>query len=291
MLAEKERQRDRETEMHFNRMMSFASSNFPNDGRHRNRVLKNPLPNFTGVWKQVRHENADAYLHAMGYPFTFRKLALSMIGGSTEVVSHDGEKVHMKSINRRGEWKRTYIDNQQVPMTTADGQPVTTTAWWELDETLGCYVHKTRLEGAKQGTLETWRWLDKESKEGSDFNGETQKICGTDSAGRMVVKSIVYPMDKEKEITHMYWHFEPLRQQEGSTCMLKSFEDSYVRTLDPDMATQTKQAQKKYTGERQVSLTISHGGHTKTNGHSNMKEGLASLLERFSESICGFGID
>lgn len=175
-------------------------------------------PNFTGVWKQVGHENANAYFTAMGYSFALRSIVVRFIGDSTEIVSHKGEMVHLNSINRRGEWKRTYVDNQEIPLTMADGQAVTSTSWWERDETLGVDVHKTRLVGAKEGTLETWRWMDQAD------SGSGQ--------GRMVVKSIVYPQGGEAESAHMLWHFEPAREDKHkvqSHLLLRSFEDVYVK--------------------------------------------------------------
>lgn len=177
-------------------------------------------PDFTGVWKQVQHENANAYFAAMGYSFALRSIVVRFIGDSTEVVSHKGEMVHLNSINRRGEWKRTYVDNQEIPLTMADGQAVTSTSWWERDETLGVDVHKTRLVGAKEGTLETWRWMDPADSD----SGQGQ--------GRMVVKSIVYPQGGEAEPAHMLWHFEPAREEKQkiqSHLLLRSFEDLYVK--------------------------------------------------------------
>ena len=197
-------------------------------------------PNFTGVWRQVTHENADRYFQAMGYPFATRRLMVHFIGQSTEVVSHDGERVHANSINLRGEWPRTYVENKKnVPMTLADGQAVKTTTWWERDEDLGVDVHKTRVVGAKQGVLETWRWIQGDvglGGAGAEVGGENRKasrISPPQVRGRMTVKSIVYPEGREEEAESMMWHFEADEKRRGS--LLKEFQETYVNGLEGGM--------------------------------------------------------
>jgi len=199
-------------------------------------------PDFTGVWKQFKHENADKYLCAMGYNFATRAVMARFMGQSTEVVSHDGEMVHLNSINRRGEWTRTYVESErEVPMELADGQSVRTTTWWEDDESLGVPVHKTRVVGAKQGVLETWRWI--ASPGASGGNAEKRS---------MVVKSIVYPEGKEDEAEHMLWHFgkapsssvarAAVGAREEAHPLLKKFCETYIESYVPPGRSDIRQA-------------------------------------------------
>ena len=285
----RETERDRERKMSVRRMLSFA------DLRNHNRQKEvgntsssssssSQRPNFTGVWRQVRHENADEYFHAMGYPFALRRIMVHVVGGSTEVVSQEGERVHMKSINRRGEWLRTYVDNEHVQMRTADGQPVESVSWWERDEQLGTMVYKVKTLGAKQGTMESWRWIDDSRRRRQEEDKENDSRAGNTGGGQqesletMVVKSIVYPKDRNGEAAHMFWHFEPVQQnQKGSSqCMLKSFEDSYVKGMGRE-----KNQEEAYGSSPADNITPSAGIFPSVSSES-LKLSLRSWLEKFS---------
>ena len=248
------------------RAMSFASLGVV-DAKAGGRG-SSPLPNFTGTWRQVGHEKANEYMAAMGYSYPVRQFALITMNRSTDVVLQDGDKVHCQTVNMRGEWRRTYIENEQVPITTADGQKGNTTAWWEKDEALGTIVHKTRIVGAKQGVLETWRWLDPESE------------------GRMVVKSIVYPAGKKGESTCMYWRFEPVKPGD-SGCMLKTFEESYVKALPPELSggktTEKKSSNNKKKNGNSDNTASKESCQVMSSPVDYAREPFSSWLERFSD--------
>lgn len=151
-------------------------------------------PDFTGVWKQIKNENANDYLSAMGYSLMARTLALRFLGRSTDLVYQNGEVQEVTTLNAKGKWERMYVEGKTIDMKTADGQPVQSTAWWEKRED-GTYLYKIKLEGAKQGTLETWRWIDADKS--------------------MRVKSIVH-VNKGAAVksASMIWHFEPASEDE-----------------------------------------------------------------------------
>mmetsp|Transcript_11597 Transcript_11597/g.29519 ORF Transcript_11597/g.29519 Transcript_11597/m.29519 type:complete len:154 (-) Transcript_11597:310-771(-) len=142
----------------------FSLSRKGKDGRNKvaeikdEKVKKKKRPDFTGSWRQVQNENADKYLQAMGYNGLARKLTIPLMKKSEEEISHAGESVRIKTTNLKGEWDRSYVtDGNMTQCRTADGQKVDATSWWDFREEDGTHVHKSRLEGAKQGTFETWR--------------------------------------------------------------------------------------------------------------------------------------
>merc|ERR1712072_391727 len=94
----------------------------------------------------------------------------------------------------------------------------------------------------------------------------------------MVVKSIVYPNDRNGEAAHMFWHFEPAQQnQRGSSrCMLKSFEDSYVKGMGWE-----KNQEKAYGSNPAPNITTSAGTFPSVSSES-LKFSLQSWLEKFS---------
>ncbi|QDZ22980.1 hypothetical protein HOP50_09g55230 [Chloropicon primus] len=257
-------------------MRRLASSSMLKRATSEGKEGRMPLrsrPDFTGVWKQVHHENADAYFQAMGYPFATRRIMLLAIGQSTEVLYHEGESIHTNSINKRGEWQRTYLENEEnVPMKLADGQSVKTRSWWEKDEGLGVDVHKTRLVGAKQGVLETWRWVhdgdgDGEGDDGKENVDPRGGKPPPRKPGKMVVKSIVYPEGRDEE--SMLWHFEPVDDQGGAAPhLLKRFEESYVRGFQQEGGAGASSQDPRKDPMR--------------GGHSNER---TSWLERFSRSL------
>jgi hypothetical protein len=262
------------------RGMSFASLGVDDKGRGRGgETHKHNLPNFTGTWKQVGNERANEYMKAMGYSYPARQFALLTMNSSTDVVLQDGDAVHMQTVNKRGEWQRTYIENEEVPITTTDGQEGNTTAWWEKDETLGTYVHKTRTVGAKQGVMESWRWLVEEEEVEEEASQRPQLIS------TMVVKSIVYPADKKGESTCMYWRFKPV-EPGASECMLKNFEETYVKALQPITVSNRAATETEALSPLKKNTQRAKGRSSNDTFQvmsSPNQEHLGSWLERFSD--------
>ena len=64
----------------------------------------------------------------------------------------------------------------------AEGNGVKSTAWWDGE------VHKSRMEGGKHGSIESWRYMD---------------------GGLMVVKTVLISGKHGKPVT-MHWYLEAL---------------------------------------------------------------------------------
>lgn len=176
---------------------------------------------FSGVWRQTKCENADGYLTALGYSYVSRKVALPFMARSVDVVSHENDRdegrqqMIVTTSNFHGQWTRAYAlhgagaESGAYEARTADGQRVKVTSCWEEDPSAsGRMIHKSKTEGAMQGTLESWRWL----------------VEGVDGAKTMVVKSIVYPKagragtepspPSSSPPSSMLWHFTRVPEPE-----------------------------------------------------------------------------
>merc|ERR1712072_793359 len=147
--------------------------------------MSDPVPDFTGRWKQVRNENADGYLKTMGVPFVIRRVVVPVMGRSTDIVKQAGDLQVVTTINAKGAWTRKYIIGQEVKQKNAEGDETVATTWWEAVD--GKMAHKSRMSGGKRGLSESWRWFD---------------------GGLMVVKSIVHC--KGGKEAWMLWYFESI---------------------------------------------------------------------------------
>eukprot|EP00212_Chloropicon_laureae_P009516 CAMPEP_0197490516 /NCGR_PEP_ID=MMETSP1311-20131121/5048_1 /TAXON_ID=464262 /ORGANISM="Genus nov. species nov., Strain RCC856" /LENGTH=328 /DNA_ID=CAMNT_0043035051 /DNA_START=212 /DNA_END=1198 /DNA_ORIENTATION=+ len=148
------------------------------------------VPDFTGHWKQVKNENADGYLKTMGAPFPLRRIAVPIMGRSTDIVKQAGDLQVVTTINVKGAWTRKYIVGQEVKQKNAEGDDTVATCWWDAEEAEvpGKLVHKSKMVGGKRGPSESWRWYD--------------------GAGAMVIKSIVHC--KNGKQAWMLWYFESI---------------------------------------------------------------------------------
>jgi len=153
--------------------------------------MSDPLPDFTGHWKQVKNENADGYLKMLGFPFPIRRLAVPAMGKSTDIIKQAGDLQVVTTINVKGSWTRRFIVGKEVNQKNAEGDDCLTTAWWDDQEKEfpGKMIHKSKLVGAKRGVSESWRWYDD---------------------GLMVIKSIVYLKKKNNQEAWMLWYFESI---------------------------------------------------------------------------------
>jgi len=147
--------------------------------------MSSAYPDFTGHWKQVRNENADGYLKAIGTAFPLRKIAVPIMGRSTDIVKQAGDVQVVTTINAKGTWTRKYVIGQEVEQKNAEGDDTVAIAWWDKDGDK--VIHKSKMTGGKRGVSESWRW----------FEGTV-----------MVIKSIVHRSNKVE--AWMLWYFESI---------------------------------------------------------------------------------
>lgn len=164
-----------------------------------------PGTNLSGDWvvfadKEFRHDY-DEYLLGLGQPFLVRRVALSIIGRTTEkcLQEQGGKKLSIQGTNVRGVWDRTLIASgsepglpeftpTKVPVLTADAEEVEAEAWWEQEGT----VHVSWLRGVKKyggGSFESRRYLE-------------------DSGRTYVCQSAFYPNDASKQVLRLTWRFQ-----------------------------------------------------------------------------------
>mmetsp|Transcript_14075 Transcript_14075/g.35575 ORF Transcript_14075/g.35575 Transcript_14075/m.35575 type:complete len:292 (+) Transcript_14075:119-994(+) len=119
----------------------------------------------------------------MGAPFPVRRIAVPIMGRSTDIVKQVGDIQVVTTINAKGAWTRKFIVGKEVKQKNAEGDDTVAVAWWETDD--GKVMHKSKLEGGKRGISESWRWFED---------------C------LMVIKSIVHL--KNGKMAWMLWYFE-----------------------------------------------------------------------------------
>jgi len=161
-------------------------------------MAQQQYPDFTGHWKQVKNENADGYLKALGFPFPIRRFAVPAMGKSTDIVKQAGDLQVVTTINVKGSWTRKFIVGKEITQMNAEGDKCATTTWWDNDEKEypGKMLHKSKLVGAKRGVSESWRWYD---------------------GGLMVIKSIVHLEKKPGTQAWMLWYFESVEPVRNET--------------------------------------------------------------------------
>ena len=153
----------------------------------RQTVMSKPVPDFTGHWKQVKNENADAYLKVMGAPYVVRRVAVPIMGRSTDIVKQAGDLQVVTTINAKGAWTRKYIIGKEIEQKNAEGDDTVATCWWDTED--GKLMHKSKLVGGKRGVSESYRYYD---------------------GGLMVIKSITHC--KNGKQAWMLWFFESIEQ-------------------------------------------------------------------------------
>jgi len=153
--------------------------------------MSKPVPDFTGHWKQVKNENADAYLKVMGAPYVVRRVAVPIMGRSTDIVKQAGDLQVVTTINAKGAWTRKYIIGKEIEQKNAEGDDTVATCWWDTED--GKLMHKSKLVGGKRGVSESYRYYD---------------------GGLMVIKSITHC--KNGKQAWMLWFFESIEQPSRS---------------------------------------------------------------------------
>merc|ERR1712072_380177 len=228
--------------------------------------MSDPVPDFTGRWKQVRNENADGYLKTMGVPFVIRRVVVPVMGRSTDIVKQAGDLQVVTTINAKGAWTRKYIIGQEVKQKNAEGDETVATTWWEAVD--GKMAHKSRMSGGKRGLSESWRWFD---------------------GGLMVVKSIVHC--KGGKEAWMLWYFEsidPVRNENFLSAKEKlkkiTKEQKLIAEVTEKQTEEMKSAMKDLSLIQQAFVTEMLNAKKKTK-----EEATSSAASKWKKNVKGKG--
>ncbi|KAK9801401.1 hypothetical protein WJX73_006338 [Symbiochloris irregularis] len=147
----------------------------------RDKGLPAERPDFSGYWRQVKHENFDNFLRELGFPWAVRKMMLKYGSQSTDIIKHSGNSLRITTVNAKASWTRDVAEGREVSQRNALGEAVKVAGAWEGS------VHKTTMEGGSGARVMTWRFMD---------------------AGLMVVRTCVQlPNGRE---TSMFWYLEAI---------------------------------------------------------------------------------
>jgi len=200
---------------------SNNNSNQNQDHKHKHKrwAMSDPTVDLSGTWKLIVDDafkkQYDGYLSKLGFGWTIRSVACSVIGRTEEHIyqTDDGRSLQIKGINPKGTWDRSLIasgypdfdtipsnasspaavststsnyerQHKKIRIKTAESDDVVAEAWWEQKGT----VHRSWLKGGMKyggGDHESRRYL-------------------TDNGATLVCESIFHGATTTAEVTWRY---------------------------------------------------------------------------------------
>ena len=187
--------------------------------KHKRWAMSDPTVDLSGTWKLIVDDTFkkqyDGYLSKLGFGWTIRSVACSVIGRTEEHIyqTDDGRSLQIKGINPKGTWDRSLIasgypdfdtipsnasalaavststsnyerQHKKIRIKTAESDDVVAEAWWEQKGT----VHRSWLKGGMKyggGDHESRRYL-------------------TDNGATLVCESIFHGATTTAEVTWRY---------------------------------------------------------------------------------------
>lgn len=175
----------------------------------------------SGTWRPIVtpafRKMYDEYLQNCSEPLLPRKLIISLIHTTREVIDHSGRNLTITSMNPAGTWSRTLMssgtdttfnkEDYDVVLSEIidpDKESVTVESWWDDNGT----VHRSVLRGKSRvrgGTFETLRYLEKNDPTSSDSVVDKGKVDDI-----LIVESFFRPAPESQGFRngHVQWRFE-----------------------------------------------------------------------------------